>query len=147
MDEIDRKINNRLQDGFPVCESPYRMIATELGLTEAVLIERIQDLLATGILSRFGPMYHAEEMGGALTLAALNVPKQRFEQVASIINAMPEVAHNYARNHALNMWFVIATDKPPKLSEVIEEIEQKTGLAVINMPKIKEYFVGLKLEA
>ena len=99
------------------------------------------------MLSRFGPMYHAEEMGGALTLAALNVPEQRFEQVASIINSMPEVAHNYARNHALNMWFVIATDKPQRLSEVIQEIEQKTGLAVVNMPKIKEYFVGLKLEA
>ena len=147
MDEIDRKIINHLQDGFPVCESPYRVIAKELGLTEAVLIERIIDLLATGILSRFGPMYHAEEMGGALTLAAINVPEQRFEQVASIINAMPEVAHNYARNHALNMWFVIATDKPERLSEVIEEIEQKTGLSVVNMPKIKEYFVGLKLEA
>ena len=147
MDEIDRKIINRLQDGFPVCESPYRVIATELGLTEAVLIERTKDLLATGILSRFGPMYHAEEMGGALTLAALNVPKQRFEQVANIINAMPEVAHNYARNPELNMWFVIPTDKPERLSEVINEIEQKTGLAIVNMPKIKEYFVGLKLEA
>ncbi|MFK5949825.1 MAG: Lrp/AsnC family transcriptional regulator, partial [Methylococcales bacterium] len=95
MDEIDRKIINHLQDGFPVCESPYRVIATELGLTESALIERIKDLLETGILSRFGPMYHAEEMGGALTLAAINVPEQRFEQVASIINAMPEVAHNY----------------------------------------------------
>jgi DNA-binding Lrp family transcriptional regulator len=147
MDEIDKKIVNHLQDGFPVCESPYRVIATELGLTEAVLIERIKDLLETGILSRFGPMYHAEEMGGALTLAALNVSEQRFEQVASIINSMPEVAHNYARNHALNMWFVIATDKPDRLSEVINGIEQKTGLAVVNMPKIKEYFVGLKLEA
>ena len=147
MDEIDRKIINHLQDGFPVCESPYRVIATELGLTEAVLIERIKDLLETGILSHFDPMYHAEQLDGALTLAALNVPQQRFEQVTEIINAMPEVAHNYARNPELNMWFVIATDKPERLSEVINEIEQKTGLAIVNMPKIKEYFVGLKLEA
>ncbi len=147
MDEIDKKIINHLQDGFPICESPYRVVAAELGLTESALIERIKDLLATGILSRFGPMYHAEEMGGALTLAAINVPEQRFEQVASIINAMPEVAHNYARNHVLNMWFVIATDKPQRQTEVIKEIEQKTALTVVNMPKIKEYFVGLKLEA
>ena len=147
MDEIDKKIINHLQNGFPVCESPYQVVATELGLVEAVLIERIKDLLETGILSRFGPMYHAEQMGGELTLAALKVPQQRFEQVSRVVNAMPEIAHNYERNHALNMWFVIATDKPPRLSEVIEEIEQKTGLAVINMPKIKEYFVSLKLEA
>ena len=147
MDECDKKIINHLQDGFPVCESPYHVIATELGLTETVLIERLGNLLKTGLLSRFGPMYHAEKMGGALTLAAVKAPQQRFEQISEIINALPEVAHNYARNHELNMWFVIATDVPERLAEVIQEIEQKTGLSVYNMPKIKEYFVGLKLEA
>jgi len=147
MDELDKKIINHLQNGFPICQSPYQVVATELGVVEAVLIERIKNLLETGVLSRFGPMYHAEQMGGELTLAAIKVPQQRFEQVTKIVNEMPEVAHNYERNHVLNMWFVIATDKPERLSEVINIIEQKTGLAVVNMPKIKEYFVGLKLEA
>ncbi len=45
------------------------------------------------------------------------------------------------------MWFVIATDVPDRLPEVIIEIEQQTGLFVYNMPKINEYFVGLKLKA
>lgn len=147
MDEIDKKIINHLQDGFPVCESPYQVVATELGLTETVLIERLKELLKIGILSRFGPLYHAEQMGGELTLAAVKAPQQRFEQIAETINSFPEVAHNYARNHELNMWFVIATDKPERQSKVIQSIEEKTGLSVVNMPKIKEYFVGLKLEA
>ena len=147
MDEIDKKIINSLQDGFPVCDSPYQVVAKQLGLTETDLIERIKLLLEKGILSRFGPMYHAEKMGGALTLAAIKVPDERFEHIADIINAFPEVAHNYARNHELNMWFVIATDVPERLLEVIQSIEEKTGLSVYNMPKINEYFVGLKLEA
>jgi len=147
MDEIDRKIINHLQGGSPVCESPYQVVATELGLTEAVLIERLKGLLEAGILSRFGPMYHAEQMGGELTLAAVKAPQDRFKQVAEMINALPEVAHNYARNHELNMWFVIATNKSERLSEVIQSIEEKTALPVYNMPKIKEYFVDLKLEA
>ncbi len=147
MDDIDKKIINHLQNGFPVCESPYLVISEELGLTETVLIERLKLLLETGLLSRFGPLYHAEKMGGELTLAAVKVPQDRFEQVAETINALPEVAHNYARNHELNMWFVIATDQSNKITKVIQDIEQKTGLSVYNMPKIKEYFVGLKLEA
>ena len=114
MDEIDKKIINHLQNGFPVCESPYQSISEELGLTETVLIERLKLLLETGVLSRFGPLYHAEKMGGELTLAAVKVPQDRFEQVADTINALPEVAHNYARNHELNMWFVIATDQSEK---------------------------------
>ncbi|WP_262966919.1 Lrp/AsnC family transcriptional regulator [Methylobacter psychrophilus] len=147
MDDIDRHIINTLQAGFPVCDAPYQQVAMQLGLTEQALIERLQTLLDNGTLTRFGPLYHAELMGGALTLAAVKTPLDRFAEVTEIINAFPEVAHNYARNHALNMWFVIATETPEQIRHTLTAIEQKTGLAVVNMPKINEYFVGLKLEA
>lgn len=147
MDELDKAIINRLQQGFPITGAPYQRIAEELGTTEAVLLSRLQALLDQGILSRFGPMYHAEQMGGALTLAALKVPEERFEAVTEIVNAFPEVAHNYARNHALNMWFVLATERPEQVAAVIAAIEQQTGLTVFNMPKMREYYVGLQLEA
>jgi DNA-binding Lrp family transcriptional regulator len=147
MDEIDRLIINTLQGGFPICDAPYQQVAMQLGLTEQALIERLQALLDNGTLTRFGPLYHAELMGGALTLAAVKAPPERFAEVTGIINAFPEVAHNYARNHALNMWFVVATETPEQIQQTITAIEQKTGLTVYNMPKINEYFVGLKLEA
>lgn len=147
MDDIDRYIINSLQAGFPICDSPYRQLAEQLGLSEHTLIARLQALLDNGTLTRFGPLYHAELMGGALTLAALTAPDQRFDEIAEIINAFPEVAHNYARNHALNMWFVIATETPGQIQDVIAAVEQQTGLTVYNMPKINEYFVGLKLDA
>lgn len=147
MDELDKKIINHLQTGFPICESPYQQVADELGINEDLLLERLQALLDSGVLSRFAPLYHAEQMGGALTLAAVKAPVESFDEVAKIINAFPEVAHNYAREHELNMWFVIATEQPERLQQVIVEIEIQTGLQVYNMPKINEYFVGLKLEA
>ena len=145
MDKIDHLIINTLQDGFPICESPYQKIASQLNITENELLERLQSLLDNGTLTRFGPMYNAQQMGGALTLAALKAPQEQFEQIAEAVNAFPEVAHNYARNHELNMWFVIATELPERIPVVIEEIENSTGLKVYNMPKIQEYFVGLKL--
>jgi len=147
MDDIDRHIINSLQIGFPICDSPYQQLASQLGLTEQILIARLQALLDNGTLTRFGPLYHADLMGGALTLAAVTAPIERFDEITGIINAFPEVAHNYARNHALNMWFVIATETPGQIQNVISAIEQQTGLPVYNMPKINEYFVGLKLEA
>jgi DNA-binding Lrp family transcriptional regulator len=147
MDEIDRKIINTLQNGFPVCEAPYQQVAGQLGLTEQELIARLKALLDNGTLTRFGPLYNAEQMGGALTLAAVKAPPDRFDEIAGIINSFPEVAHNYARSHELNMWFVLATEMPEEILETISAIEQQTGLTVYNMPKIKEYFVNLKLEA
>jgi len=146
MDIIDRNIINNLQGGFPISERPYADAAKQLGITENELIERLTKLLEQGILSRFGPMYHAERLGGGLTLAALSVPEADFEQVAAQVNAFPEVAHNYAREHELNMWFVLATEQPERIDEVISEIEAKTGLHVYNMPKQREYYIGLQFK-
>jgi len=147
MDAVDRRIVNTLQVGFSVCERPYAEAAAGLGLTEAELIERLERLLEAGVLTRFGPMYDAERLGGGLTLAAMSVPDERFDAVAGVVNDFPEVAHNYAREHALNMWFVVATERPERVGAVIAEIEQATGLTVYDMPKIDEFFIGLRLEA
>lgn len=147
IDAVDRRIVNSLQGGFPLSTTPYADVARELGLTEDDLIDRLQCLLDDGILSRFGPMFHAERMGGALTLAAMSVPDDRYESVADRVNAFPEVAHNYAREHALNMWFVVATERAERIAEVLGEIEKETGLTVHDMPKIEEFFIGLRFEA
>jgi DNA-binding Lrp family transcriptional regulator len=147
MDVLDRQIINELQGGFPLCERPYADVAERLGTSEDELIRRIDALLTDGTLSRFGPMYHAERLGGALTLAAMQVPEADFERVAALVNVYPEVAHNYAREHALNMWFVLATESPGRIDAVIAAIEHDTGLKVYNMPKLEEFFVGLRFEA
>ncbi|MGZ5575917.1 MAG: Lrp/AsnC family transcriptional regulator [Methylobacter sp.] len=147
MDEIDKQIINVLQNGFPICDAPYRQVAAQLGLTEQDLITRLKTLLDNGVLTRFGPLYNAEQMGGALTLAAVKAPIERYDEITETINAFPEIAHNYARSHELNMWFVIATETPEQIQQTINAIERETGLTAYNMPKIKEYFVNLKLEA
>jgi DNA-binding Lrp family transcriptional regulator len=147
MDALDRRIVNELQGGFPLSERPYAEVAARLGTGEGELLRRIDALLADGTLSRFGPMYHAERLGGALTLAAMQVPETDFERVTALVNAHPEVAHNYARAHALNMWFVLATETPERIGEVIASIERETGLRVFNMPKLEEFYVGLRFEA
>jgi DNA-binding Lrp family transcriptional regulator len=147
MDEVDRAIVNALQGGFPICDEPYRETAERLGLTEAELIARLQRMLEAKTLTRFGPMFQVERMGGAFVLAALAVPEADFERVAEQVNALPEVAHNYRREHALNMWFVLATERPEGIPAAIDRIERATGLKVCAFPKLKEYFVEMKLHA
>ncbi|MDZ7840535.1 MAG: Lrp/AsnC family transcriptional regulator [Gammaproteobacteria bacterium] len=146
LSDTDRAIVNRLQDGLSVTARPFEQVAVELGIGEDVLMMRLQTLLDDGVLSRFGPMYHAERLGGAFCLAALAVPEERFEEVTRAVNAFDEVAHNYRREHELNMWFVLASDDPRRIGAVIEEIEQETGLKVYDFPKLDEYYVRLRLE-
>jgi DNA-binding Lrp family transcriptional regulator len=144
-DDTDRRIVNALQGEFPICARPFRAAAEEIGLAEDELITRIETMCADGRLSRFGPLFDAEKLGGAAALAALSVPEDRFDAVAAAVNAHPEVAHNYAREHAFNMWFVVSAERPERIAEVIAEIERETGLEVLVLPKEREFFVGLRL--
>jgi DNA-binding Lrp family transcriptional regulator len=143
MDELDRRIINQLQGGFPVCERPFREAAENLGTTESELITRIRCMLDDGLLTRFGPLFHAENMGGALSLCAMTVPAENFDEVVEQVNAFPEVAHNYQRDHEMNMWFVLATETPDQLDECLQQIEKATGIPVFNLPKKEEFYVGL----
>ena len=145
LSDTERAILNRLQDGLPLVPHPYAVVAEELGIGEDSLLEHLRSMLDSGLLTRFGPMFHAGEMGGGLTLAAMAVPEEDFETVTEQINRFPEVAHNYRREHDLNMWFVLATETPERIAEVINEIEAETGFAVYNMPKEEEFHVRLHL--
>ena len=145
MDEFDSAIVNCLQSGFPLVERPFAVVAAELGFAEEYLIARVRKLLEEGVLTRFGPMYQVERMGGAFSLAAMRVPPEDFDRVAATVNALPEVAHNYQREHEYNMWFVLATERPEGIARAIDRIERETGLPVLNFPKLREYFVELQL--
>lgn len=147
LDALDRKLINELQNGFPLSERPFRDVAEQVGSDEDTVIAKLARLRESGVLSRFGPMYHAERMGGGLTLAALSVPEDDFDRVNDIVNAFPEVAHNYKREHELNMWFVLATETPERIEACCHEITEQTGYQVYNMPKKQEFFIGLRFEA
>ena len=86
-------------------------------------------------------------MGGAFCLCAMEVPQDRFDAVVTLVNAHPEVAHNYERAHRLNMWFVLATDRPEAIERIARAIETETGLKVLRFPKLREFFIGFRVKA
>ncbi len=147
MDELERAIVNRLQGGFPLAARPFAAAAAELGTDEATLIEKLRAMLASGTLTRFGPMYDAERLGGAFTLCAMSVPAHDLERVVALVNAHAEVAHNYERAHRFNVWFVLATAARAQIPQVIAAIEGETGYRVLDLPREQEYFIDLRLSA
>jgi len=145
--DFDRRIINALQDGFPVCDRPFAAMAATMGIGESALISHLERLLADGILTRFGPLFQIERLGGAFCLAAIAAPEERYEEIAGQVNAFPEVAHNYRREHALNMWFVLATETAGGIDKAATAIEAAIGLPIFRFPKEREYFVEMKLPA
>ncbi len=147
LDATDRAILNALQEGFPIAPLPFAQAAAPLGLSEADLIARLKDMRARRLITRFGPFYDAAAMGGAFCLCAMEVPPARFDAVAERINAHPEVAHNYERDHRLNMWFVLACESQGAISETAARIKAECGLPVLLFPKLKEFFVRFRVAA
>lgn len=145
--ELDKKLINLLQRGLPIAERPFLEIAQQLNSTEDEVLERLNQLMANKVLTRFGPMFDAVCLGGAFTLAALAVPEERFEEVTEQVNSFDEVAHNYRRTHDFNMWFVVGAESEAEVNQVISNIEQKTSLPVLNTPKLEEFYVQLYLPA
>ena len=147
LDATDRAILNTLQEGFPISSRPFADTAAALGISEEALIARMTALRDIGAVTRFGPFYDAAAMGGAFCLCAMEVPADKFDAVVTSVNALPEVAHNYERTHRLNMWFVLACDKPEGIAAAAKRIERETGLKVLLFPKEKEFFIGFRVAA
>lgn len=141
----DIMLITRLHGDLPLTDRPFADVAAELGWTEDTVIERLRMLLAHGDLTRFGPLFQIERAGGNFVLAAIAVPEDRFDAVTARVNAFSEVAHNYRRDHPLNMWFVVAGETPEISRDALARIEAVIGLPVLAFPKEREFFVELKL--
>ncbi len=144
--DLQRRLINQFQGGVPATRHPYRDMARILRCHEASVIDALRDLLSQGMLSRFGPLYDAERLGGGLTLAAMAVPEASYDAVTELVNAYPEVAHNYRRDHALNMWFVVATQTPEQVAGVLHAIQRQSGIEVFDFPRQHEFYIGLWLD-
>jgi DNA-binding Lrp family transcriptional regulator len=147
LDNIDRLLINRLQDGLPLTHDPFAPVAAMAGISDTEVVARIAHLREIGAITRFGPFLDAEAMGGAFCLCAMTVPVDHFDEVMTLVNVLPEVAHNYERQHRLNMWFVLACERPEQIAEAAARIERETGLKVLRFPKLKEFFIGFRVEA
>lgn len=142
LDAIDRRLLNDFQHGLPVAERPYAHIARELDIGEDEVIERLQRLQKEQLVSRVGPVFRPNRIGVS-TLAAMAVPPERLESVATRISQQPEVNHNYEREHRYNLWFVVTADDRRHLNRVLTSIEQDTGLPILDLPMLEDYFIDL----
>lgn len=150
LDRTDRAIIDAYQGGFPVVERPFEPAAEALGefafdITADELLARVRELDNEGVLTRFGGLINAEEIGGTATLVAMHAPEERFDEIADQVNAHREVAHNYEREHPhLNMWFVVSVADPERVEAVLDAIEAETGQRTYNLPKQREFRVEAK---
>lgn len=139
---LERALLNDHQHDFPLSSRPFAELALRHGVDEATVIRTFESLRARGALSRVGAVVRPNRIG-ASTLAAMAVPPQKLERVAAVVSARDEVNHNYERRHHYNLWFVAAAPSRERLAEVLAAIERDTGIPVLDLPMLEDYFIDL----
>jgi DNA-binding Lrp family transcriptional regulator len=143
LDAVDAALIDGYQSGFPIVEEPFRALAADLGIEEAEALERVQSLRERGIFRRFGAVLNPPVIGSS-TLAAVQAPEDRFDEVAEVINSYRQVNHNYRRSHEWNMWFVVTAGSRETRDRILDEIEELTGCEVLVLPMLTDFYIDLE---
>ncbi|MFB6345856.1 MAG: Lrp/AsnC family transcriptional regulator, partial [bacterium] len=142
----ERIVLNNLQGGLPITPRPFEKLSEELGLDEGTILGTLRRLRKNNRLSRFGAVLNTRAMGGDSRLAAVSVPEDSRDQAASVINDYRTVTHNYVRDHDLNLWFVLSARSADRIDSTMGAIEDELGETVFDLPKLTEYYVGLRFK-
>jgi siroheme decarboxylase len=149
LDELDKRLLNLMQGAFPIARRPYQHVASQAGVTEGQVIDRVQELIDERIIRQVTPIFDTRALGYSSMLVAAKVDPDNPWRAASVINEHPGVSHNYLRNHEFNIWFTIATepDSPLGLERTLEVLAREAGAESIRqLPTLKLFKIRMDLE-
>lgn len=130
------------QREFPLQPDPFAAIAAEADLSRQEAIELLQSLCDQGVLARIGATVRPNT-AGASTLAAMAVPENRLHDVAMLVSEHRGVNHNYEREHDINLWFVATADNRAQVDWVLNDIAERSGIEVLDLPLLQSYHIDL----
>ncbi len=142
MNPLEQALLNDYQRDFPLQSKPFAQIARALNTDTGSILQLLEKLKKTGLITRVGPVFRPNTIGVS-TLAAMMIPENKLEAVAKLVNNYPEVNHNYEREHAYNLWFVVTASDQLHLENTLLSIEKLTGIAIMRLPLVKEHHIDL----
>jgi DNA-binding Lrp family transcriptional regulator len=148
MDPTDLALLDALQDEIPLVSRPFAAIAARLDIPEEEVMQRLNGLQERGIVRSLSPVIESRHAGlSATTLVALRVPDDRIPVVARLINAYPEVSHNYRRDHRYSLWFTLAGKDKRRIREIVREIGEEAGISdedILELPTVRRFKIDVR---
>lgn len=139
MDNHDKEILDIIQSDFPLCSRPYEEVGRRVGLTEAETLARVRALKETGLIRRMGANFQSKKLGWQSTLCAASVPEEKMDDFVAEVNRHDGVTHNYLRENEFNVWFALIAPDMDAVEAILDEIEKKTGIKILNLPASKMF--------
>ena len=149
IDAVDAALIDDYQSEFPVEPRPFERVARDIAAETGIdvdadeILDRVRALREQGVFRRFGAVLNPPVIGSS-TLAAVQAPADRFDEIAEIINGYRQVNHNYRRDHEWTQWFVVTAGSRRKRDAILDEIAHRTGCSVLNLPMLTDYYIDLE---
>jgi len=143
LDDLDRLLLDVMQREFPIEPRPFLSLASQTGETEGGVLERVGRMEKDGLIRELGPVFDLKRLGYTSTLCAAEVTPESVGRVAELINAFPEVTHNYLRNHALNIWFTVIARTEERIEAILYRVRAEEGVVrVLSLPATRIFKIN-----
>lgn len=131
--KTDEEIIKALQEEFPLCAEPYKILAARAGVTEEEFLRRVQELVADKKIRKMGAVLRHREVGFKFNaLCVWEVPPENLDAVAKIMSSHPAVSHCYDRNTApdwnYNLYTMIHAKTRAECDAIISELAAISGV-------------------
>lgn len=153
MTDLEQRILDIIQDGFPIAERPYAVIASMLDeRTEQQVFDVVESLRSSGVIRRLGGVYDTKRLGLVSRLCAGKVPespldfsappheKTPMEIFAAKVAEIPAITHNYIRSHEYNVWFTVIAENEAAVQAIIDSLCRETSLHDTHAMAAKKMF-------
>ncbi len=129
----DKKIIQVLQEEFPLCEEPYKILAEKVGIDEEEFLQRVKDFLNENKIRKLGAVLQHRTAGfKSNALCAWEVPPEKLAEIAEIMSAHAAVSHCYDRNPApnwnYNLYTMIHAKSREECDAIIAQLSKLTGI-------------------
>lgn len=145
--DISNSIAERLvaavQGGLPLVSRPYQKIAEQIGISEADCIQRLQNWIDNGTISRMGVVVRHRELGyRANAMVVWDVADEQVSRIGNCFAKFDFINLCYQRSRHLPQWrynlfcMIHGQDR----SEVMERVEQLVGQCLDDDPAYEVLF-------
>lgn len=127
LSEQEINIVRALQKDLPLVPEPYKVLAEELDMTEAELLEGISGLMDKDCLKRISIALRHNNVGYTInSMVVWDVPEERVNEAGEKMAAHPRVTHCYDRNKLpefdYNLYTMVHAMNEPEYRALIEEL-------------------------
>lgn len=103
--DLDRRLIVATQSGLPLVARPYEQIGAQLGVTGAMIRERLNAMLGDGRIRRIGAVPNHYAIGyTANGMSVWDVDDEAIDCLGPQVGALPFVTHCYRRPRCLPLW-------------------------------------------